>query len=444
MTALHVARPMTSPERPTWGGALWVGAIDIDDLARSGVDDVVLDDCDGYRAARLLVRRGRDVLGFIEVPVVAGHVPADLVRAETLTLPTPVAAADSLVLPAVTVVLCTRDRAEQLRGALTSVLALDYPAFDVIVVDNAAATSDTRDLVAAEFDDERVRLVSEPKPGLSSARNTGLLAATGEIVAFTDDDVVVDREWLRGIVSGFAHGADVVCVSGLVPSGEIRTAVQSYFDDRVSWSKNVTTRVFRLADRPDDLPLFPFSVGAFGTGANFALRRDDVIALGGFDTAFGVGTRTGGGEDLDIFTRVLFAGHALVVEPSAVVWHRHRSDLAALRTQATGYGTGLGAWLTKIALDPGTLALALRRAPRALRHLFAKDDGDIPSVIASEAAGQPRVDWAGEVARVGRHERMSVLRGPLLYLRQRWDGAGLIPAGRRPARRAVEPVGGRR
>jgi len=435
VTALSLTRPMASTAVPTWAGALWVGTVDVADLARPDVDDLRLVDADGHPAARLLVRDGREVLGFVEAPVVGGHVSIDLVRSEAADLPTaPRAAVEpSDALPTVTVVVCSRDRAEQLRGCLRSVLALDHPAFDVVVVDNAPSTTATRDLVAGEFDDPRVRYVVEPVAGLSSARNAGLRAATGEVVAFTDDDVVVDAGWLRGLCDGFARADDVACVTGLVPSGELRTPVQRSFDDRVSWSRNVAPRVFRLDEQPADLPTFPFSVGAFGTGADFALRRDVALALGGFDTAFGVGTRTAGGEDLDVFTRVLFAGHALAVQPSALVWHRHRADLAALRVQAAGYGTGLGAWLAGVALDGRTRRAALRRAPHAVAALLAKGRAGSAPVATSRVSTAPAdVELDRELRRTARVELAGIARGPLLYLRQRWDGASTMRPVRPP------------
>ncbi|GAA4266274.1 glycosyltransferase family 2 protein [Frondihabitans peucedani] len=439
MIALRLERPMASPVAPEWSGAVWIGAIDVAALAAAEGDAIALADSEGYALARLLVRDGRSVLGFVELPVVdlpeiGGSIAVDDLVARVRALATPVVQPEPIHLPSVTVVVCTRDRAEQLRSALTSVLAIDYPAFDVVVVDNAGATDATRELIRTEFTDPRVRVVSEPVPGLSRARNTGLLQATGEIVAYTDDDVVVDSQWLRALVAGFARSNDVACVTGLVPSGELRTPVQRYFDDRVSWSANLVAREFRLAEPPADLPTFPFSVGEYGTGANFALRRTDLLALGGFDTAFGVGTRTGGGEDLDIFTRVLFAGSALVVEPSALVWHRHRSDLGALRAQAVGYGTGLGAWLMKVALTPAMMRVAIRRTPSAVRRLVDKRGGTLESGTAAAATGPELqkapevdgVDWAKAVSKVGWVELLSVAKGPVRYLRQRWDGTGLI------------------
>lgn len=311
--------------------------------------------------------------------------------------------------------------AEYLPMVITETFTLSLltanPAYEVIVVDNAPV-SDRTAAVAAEYG---VRYVLAPVAGLSRARNVGIAAASNPVVAFTDDDVVADPLWLRGLAAGFEREADVACVSGLVPSGELRNAVQAYFDARVSWSKNVATRVFRLCDPPPDLPMFPFCVGEYGTGANFAVRVDAVRAIGGFDEALGVGTRTQGGEDLDIFTRLLFAGHTLVVEPSAIIWHRHRDDLPALRKQAIGYGRGLGAWLTTLAAQPRALAMALARSPQALARLVHK-----PMASVEDAAAPFQVQDAAvreEVASIARLELWQVLTGPAAYLSERWGRA---------------------
>ena len=281
----------------------------------------------------------------------------------------------------VTVVLCTRDRPALLRTALESILAVDYSEFDIIVVDNAPESDATRQYVMG-LSDPRVRVIDEPRPGLSRARNTGLSAATGDIVAFTDDDVVVDRYWLRALLDGFDRGTSVSCVSGIVPAGEIRTPAQAFFDRRVGWSEFTDPCVFDWGHPPRDIPLFPFAVRRYGTGANFAVERDVVLRLGGFDEALGAGTAVGGGEDIDMFFRILRSGRQLVHDPAAIVWHRHRTDSEGLLAQTRGYGLGLGAWLAKITGDPGTASLAIKtavhHAPAFVRHMHAASTESAP------------------------------------------------------------------
>ncbi|MGN6406718.1 MAG: glycosyltransferase family 2 protein [Curtobacterium sp.] len=420
---IELARPMSSAADPTWSGAVWVGVIDVAEVPGDDAGTVRLHDAGGHRSARLLVRDGVAPLGFVDLPVSDATIEVAALRAAVAALPAVPQPPVPVRLPSTSVVLCTRDRADQLGAALDSLLALDHPDFEVVIVDNAPSDESTRELVDA-LDDDRVRYVREPVPGLSSARNAGVLAARHEIVAFTDDDVVVDRAWLRAVASGFSRGDDVVCVSGLVASGELRTPTQRYFDERVTWSRNLLPRVHRLSAPPVDRPLFPFAVGDYGTGANFAMRRSSITALGGFDEALGVGTVTGGGEDIDMFSRVVLSGAALVVEPAALVWHRHRADLPALRKQAEGYGTGLGAWLTKIALHPRTLGMALQRAPRAVRHLVVGTAAEPvePPTAAPVVAEAERVDDAAFLREVGRMrwvELLAVGRGVVRYGRSR-------------------------
>jgi GT2 family glycosyltransferase len=417
-TVLELVPAMETSSAPDWSGARWIGSVDLNSLAHHRL--LKLHNSQGYERARLLIREGAAVRGFVDVEAPGGIVDRAVLENAAAALPAVTAGPPLLSTPSITVIVCTRDRASLLRGALNAILRVDYPNFDVIVVDNAARTSATRDMVRAEFPDPRVRLVTEPVPGLSQARNTGLHHAQGDIVAYTDDDVVVDRAWLSEIASGFERAPDAACVTGLVPAGEVRSRAQGYFDDRVSWSKCVAPKVYTLAEPPADLPKFPFCVGAYGTGANFALDRRTALSLGGFDTALGVGTRTGGGEDIDMFTRVILEGYSLVVQPSAIVWHRHRDGLEELRVQARGYGSGLGAWLTKILLNPHTARLALARSPHAVRHFLPNSRrraGGAPSEQTAES-----LDWDRQLAKVLRLELISVARGPVNYLLQRSMG----------------------
>ncbi|MET0603874.1 MAG: glycosyltransferase, partial [Baekduia sp.] len=365
-----------------------------------------------YRIARLLVRYAREPLGFIEVELDAEQrVSAAAVRAkidaelaEAVAFPPASGRGPHAVgTPPVTVVVSTRDREDSLRAALRSLLAVDYPDFDVIVVDNAAKTDDSANVVIG-LADPRVRMVKEPVAGLSRARNTGVAHATGQIVAFTDDDVLVDPDWLHGLVRGFSRAPNVACVTGMVPSAEIETPAQAYFDVKVGWADSSRPRLFDLGPNRVDQPLYPYLAGTFGAGANFAVRREALAAIGPFDEALGAGSPAKGGEDIDYFLRTILAGQAIAYEPAAIVWHVHRRELSALRGQMDGYGSGLSAFAFKHLLAPQTAVDVARRVPAGvLRMRELRERG--------ASGGDPLRLWAPELK--------GFSRGPLRYLRGR-------------------------
>jgi len=420
---------LASPGRPTWEGAEWVGEVwvDVVDAVAASSDSTGLpvqcglEAAEGYRQARLLVRTEDRTLGFVKIGVSNGNVDfLELERRIAGMRPTASTAPESGGsgetrrggAVAVTVVMCTRDRPAMLRVALESVLAVDYPDFETIVVDNASKTDATREYVL-KLSHPRVKLIYEPRPGASRARNAGLLAASGDVVAFVDDDVVVDRYWLRALVNGFTRGPSVSCVSGIVPAAEIRTPAQAYFDRRVGWSDSTRARVYDWACPPPDVPLFPFAVRCYGTGASFAVERDVAVHLGGFDELLGPGTTTCGGEDLDLFFRILRSGRQLVHDPAAIAWHRHRADNEALLAQTRGYGLGLGAWLAKIAHEPETAWLAVKtaaiRAPALVRHLRGASTESAPPAslahLLPSGIGDETLRFIGEGARAYRSAR---------------------------------------
>jgi GT2 family glycosyltransferase len=168
-----------------------------------------------------------------------------------------------------------------------------------------------------------------------------------DIVAFTDDDTLVDPGWPSVLAAGFAADPEAVCVTGLVASSALDTSCQRYFDARVKWGEVFEPRRYDLAEHRHPSRLYPFKAGIFGTGANFAVRRSAVARLGGFDPLLGAGAPSRGGEDLDMFLRLILAGGRICYLPSAIVWHRHRADAEALSEQIYSYGHGLGAYVAK-------------------------------------------------------------------------------------------------
>jgi GT2 family glycosyltransferase len=311
----------------------------------------------------------------------------------------------------VSVVVCTRNRASQLVACLDRLRALTYRNLEVVVVDNAPTDGSTRDVVAAvAATDPRFRYVVEPRPGLSCARNKGLAEARGTYLAYTDDDVAVDAGWVQGLLKGFRSAGDVGCVTGLVATAEISGAAEEYFDARAaSWSTRCEPQRFDLAGSAPEDALYPYSPGIFGTGANLAVDRAVLLDLGGFDEALGAGTPTRGGEDLDIFVRVLRSGRALVYEPAALVWHHHRADRDALLRQMFGYGTGLSAFVTKCLLQRDTRREVLGRIPLGLRRMAgirAQTTRRLTSAVEAPRGAMLR-------------EFLGFGAGPVLYLRAR-------------------------
>jgi GT2 family glycosyltransferase len=277
--------------------------------------------------------------------------------------------------PLVSVVIPTCGRTAMLGRLLDSLTAVDYPHYEVIVVDNAPHPAATSPLVAGRAArDQRIRYVREPRAGVQHARNRGLAEAAGEIVAFTDDDVIVDRQWLPALAGGFAE-PDVAAVTGHVLAHELETPAQVLIEQYGGFGKGCARRRYHRTGvetveqgEVRRVPatrrsLYPYLPGTYGSGANMAFRTDVARRMGGFDPLLRAG------EDIDMLMRLVLRGHTLLYEPAAIVWHTHRRDMPALRRAVYGYGVGLSAVMVKClaasANDGGDL---LRRLPRGIAY----------------------------------------------------------------------------
>src|SRR6266436_349787 len=235
--------------------------------------------------------------------------------------------------PFVSIIVATRDRPELMPTCLHSLLLQHYPRYEIIVVDNAPTTTATADFIQQAYSDEpRIQYVRENHPGLSWARNCGIMAARGEILAFTDDDTVVDPYWLAELVRGFGVAEHVACVTGLILPLELETPAQFLFEAYGGFTRGFIRRVFDLKEHRPQLPLHPYIAGRFGTGASMAFTAAFLRSEGGFDPALG------GTEDLDAIFRVIMGGYRLVYEPASLLYHLHRRDYAHLRKQLHSYG----------------------------------------------------------------------------------------------------------
>jgi glycosyltransferase involved in cell wall biosynthesis len=352
-----------------------------------------------YLAAEILVRDAGVPIGrmTIQINQGAGVLTAEELRqsateAGLVVFREPALPADS-VRPSISVVVCTRDRPLALEHCLKSLQALRYDKFEVLIVDNPSRSSETRLLVAKT----PFRYLREDRPGLDWARNCGLRAAANEIVAYTDDDVRVDPDWLNGIAIGF-RDHQVACVTGLVCPLELETPAQILFEQYGGMGKGLKARVF---DPAELLPALLIAAHSSGVGANMAFRREALLQLGGFDVHLDVGTPSNGGGDLDIFHRALAAGRIIRYEPNALVWHQHRRSLPGLHTQVYNNGRAFGCYLLKIASNRTMARTEVARFAAKdwigawlLGSLFRNEPGRTTTLIAAELWGALHSPWA--------------------------------------------------
>jgi GT2 family glycosyltransferase len=214
--------------------------------------------------------------------------------------------------PRISVVVCAYNAAPTIRECLDAALRLDYPDYEVVVVDDGS--TDATGELAREFP---VRVISTENRGLSSARNTGLGAADGEIVAYLDSDAYPDPHWLRYLAHSFAT-SDVVGVGGpnIPPPGDGMIA------ECVARSPGGPAHVL-LSD----------SVAEHVPGCNLAVRASALREIGGFDPRF-----RAAGDDVDVCWRLQDRGGTLGFAPAALVWHHRRNSVRAYWRQQRGYG----------------------------------------------------------------------------------------------------------
>jgi GT2 family glycosyltransferase len=370
-----------------------------------------IDDVSAYPRTRVFVHDAGTLVGSVDVWNYRRPISATRLRqaiASGLTWPlmrralerqlAPREAALTTAAPGVSIVVATCNRPDDLRRCLASLRAQRYGGrVEVVVVDNRPGSAATRD-AAREFPD--VRVIEEPRPGLSYARNAGFVAAREEIAVAIDDDVTVPDGWLERLVAPFAR-ADVMCVTGNVLPVSLDTEAQCRFEAYGGLGKGFEP----IEAGPDWFRSWRTAVPTWrlGATANAAFRRAifSDARIGLRDEALGAGMPTGCSEDTDLFYRILRAGCTIVYEPAAWVWHRHRVERQSLRSQIYAYSKG------HVAYQLGTLTRAHDRralvrlfyslpkvyAVRAWERLRGRSEYPLP-LIATEILGNIAGPWA--------------------------------------------------
>ena len=219
--------------------------------------------------------------------------------------------------PSISVVVCAYNAAETVEECLTHVRALDYPALEVLLIDDGS-TDDTADIAERVCaGDPRMTVVRAPHQGLSGARNTGWQAASGDLVAYLDSDAYPTPEWPYYLALGL-DGPIVGGVGGpnLPPPGGSLGA------QKVARAPGGPVHVLLSDDRAEHIP-----------GANMAFWRKVLDEVGGFDVVY-----TAAGDDVDLCWKVLDRGWEIGFHPAALVWHHRRSSTKAYLKQQRGYG----------------------------------------------------------------------------------------------------------
>jgi len=243
-----------------------------------------------------------------------------------------------LNLPSASVVICTRDRPNELRRCLSSLPQQTVPPAEVIVVDNASRGSETREVALAAG----AIYVREERPGLDIARNRGAERACSDIVAYTDDDVLLHPQWLEQLVTAFDRPS-IGAATGLVLPAEIATEAQRYFETFWSFGQGYKPQIFRAAEfAASKHDVFPaWKVGA---GASMAFRRDVFDRAGMFDERLDVG-QAGCSGDSEFWYRLLANGYDCRYQPTSVAFHFHRRTMEGLAKQIYFYMRGHSAAL---------------------------------------------------------------------------------------------------
>jgi glycosyltransferase involved in cell wall biosynthesis len=266
----------------------------------------------------------------VVAPATSQPAAADLLRAEPLSVAQtgPFVSLNGTCpphparLPMVSVVICAYNAERTMLPCLESLRRLKYPNYEVVIVDDGSR--DRTAEIATGFPE--FRLIRQSNKGLSVARNVGLYAARGEIIAYTDSDCVVDPDWLTLMVRAMGAGGFDGCGGpNYAPHEEGRV------EGCVAAAPGAPCHVLVADDRAEHL-----------AGCNMVFTKAALVAIGGFDPQF-----TSAGDDVDICWRMLDAGYALGFCPSAFVWHFRRNTVKAYYGQQRGYGRAEAALYVK-------------------------------------------------------------------------------------------------
>ncbi|MFQ5977095.1 MAG: glycosyltransferase family 2 protein [Candidatus Heimdallarchaeota archaeon] len=254
------------------------------------------------------------------------------------------------------IIVCTKDRPEHLNRCLSSIRASD-PLFDeILIVDNGSQDKEAVSLVASEYDASYMYF---PQRGLARARNFGISKSQGDILIFADDDFSVKDGWIENLLPAYKNPKVGCCAGRMIALRKDRLSLA--YEESMSFDRGNQRREFRQQDLRlsnlfspftmlgqkrllDKTPL-PYAVG-YGF---FSFRKSILTRVGLFDPSLGRGTPGVGGDDVDLYYRILKAGYTIIYEPRAQILHNHRSTFESILLDARNAGISLKKLQTKYA-----------------------------------------------------------------------------------------------
>ena len=261
------------------------------------------------------------------------------------------------------VIVCTRNRGDSIEPTFAALSQLENADYEALTVDNSAGEQQEKTAsLAAKY---RIKYIFEPRRGLNVARNTGIRNASGDILIFTDDDCLPEKNWLSVTLPNFSDSSVWACTSRIVQ--HTREGAADLFEEVAGQDLGETGRVFFPADVHFDAGFIlgnvtkvfrkhmkssapvPFGVGH---GSGMAFRKEVFQKIGLFDERFGSGAKMGGCDDIEMLYRTLKSGHNVVYEPEAIVRHKHRFAAEDVYHTRYDYSRSAAIFLRQYRKDP--------------------------------------------------------------------------------------------
>lgn len=244
----------------------------------------------------------------------------------------------------ISVVICTRNRANPLRETLAHYQSLRVSVpFELVIVDNGSTDNTQQVIQSVQAAGLPIRATICAQPGLGRAREHGRQVATGDYLIFTDDDCYPDPSFIEAYRQVFTENPNV-----------------GFFGGRILlWDESDARITIDYRTEPVAYPPHTLARPGESQGANIAIRRDALDAIGGFDPNMGAGTPYPC-EDIDLLARALMHGYAGMFHPAPVIFHHHRRKEEHVPALLRSYAKGRGAYYMRLIMDPRTRSIAAR------------------------------------------------------------------------------------